>query len=91
MYICNILENISSHAIYIISVLGLCKPTKSTEDNDYEDDTPLEDDDEEDEDEDTDNFNVADKPPQILSVSKSIRVKPGSTVSLPCQVINAGL
>jgi len=69
----------------------LCKPTKSTEDDNYEDDTPLEEEDEDEEEEEADNSNVADKPPQILSTAKSIRAKAGSTVILPCQVINAGL
>jgi len=71
-------------------VSGLCKPTKSNEDENYEEDTPLEEDDEDEEEEEPDNSN-ADKPPQILSTSKSIRVKAGSTVVLPCQVINGGL
>ncbi|XP_029161634.1 lachesin-like [Nylanderia fulva] len=70
------------------SVLGLCKPTKSQEDFDYEDDTPVdEEDDENDEDED-DNLGTVEAPPQILSQRISLRVKAGSTVILPCQVIH---
>lgn len=73
--------------VILLAVQGLCKPTKSTEDSDYEDDTPFDEDDEEDEEED-DNVGGAEAPPQILSQGISIRVKAGSTVILPCQVIH---
>lgn len=76
--------------IVLFSVLGLCKPTKSTEDLDYEDDTPVDEDDEEEEEED-DNFGTVELLPQILSHGISIRVKAGSTVIFPCQVIHTGL
>lgn len=72
--------------VILLAVQGLCKPTKGTEDLDYEDDTPFDDDDEEDEEED--DLGTADAPPQILSERISIRVKAGSTVILPCQVIH---
>ncbi|KYQ49469.1 Neurotrimin, partial [Trachymyrmex zeteki] len=65
-----------------------CKPTKSTEDLNYEDDTPFDDDNEEDEDEETDNTGTAEMPPQILSRAISVRVKAGDTVILPCQVVH---
>ncbi|KAL6439135.1 hypothetical protein ACFW04_003829 [Cataglyphis niger] len=69
---------------------GLCKPTKSTEDLEYEDDTPVDEDDEEAEEIEDDNLSTtADVQPQILSQRMSIRVKAGSTVVLPCQVMNA--
>lgn len=71
-------------------ITGLCKPTKSTEELDYEGDTPFDDDDEEDEDEEADNTGTAEAPPQILSQPMSIRVKAGSTVKLPCQVMYTG-
>lgn len=69
----------------------MCKPTKSTEESDYEDDTPFDDEDEEDEDEEADNTGTAEAPPQILSYEKSIRVNAGSTVELPCQVTHTGM
>lgn len=72
----------------LFSVLALCKPTKSTEDLNYEDDTPFEEDDEEDQVEDD---NVDAEEPQILSQGQSIRVQAGSTVILPCQMIHIGL
>jgi len=58
---------------------------------DYEDDTPFDEEDEEDEDEEVDNTGNVEAPPQILSQTMSIRVKAGSTVILPCQVIHTGL
>ncbi|XP_011863765.1 PREDICTED: lachesin-like isoform X1 [Vollenhovia emeryi] len=67
---------------------GLCKPTKSIEEQDYEDDTPVDEEDEDDEDEETDNTGTAEAPPQILSQPMSIQVEAGSTVKLPCQVIH---
>lgn len=75
--------------LILFSVLGLCKPTKSTEDLDYEEDTPFDEEDEEDEEED--NNQGTEAPPQILSQRLSVRVKAGSTVILPCQVIHTGL
>ncbi|XP_077277932.1 lachesin isoform X2 [Temnothorax americanus] len=72
--------------VLLLAVQGLCKPTKSTEELDYEDDTPFDDEEEEDEDEEVDNTGTAEAPPQILSQAMSIRVKAGSTVKLPCQV-----
>lgn len=70
----------------------MCKPTKNTEELNYEDDTPFEDEEEEeDEDEDADNTGTAEAPPQILSQAVSTRVKAGTTVKLPCQVIHTGL
>lgn len=73
--------------VILLAVQGLCKPTKSTEDLDYEDDTPVDEDDEEEEEED-DNFGTVELLPQILSHGISIRVKAGSTVIFPCQVIH---
>ncbi|KAM0735086.1 Neurotrimin [Formica fusca] len=73
--------------VILLAVQGLCKPTKSTEDLDYEDDTPFDENDEEDEEED-DNLGTAEVQPQILSQRMSVRVKAGSTVILPCQVIH---
>lgn len=70
-------------------VPGLCKPTKSTEDLNYEDDTPVENDN--DEEEDDDDINTPNGPPQILSNPQSFRVFAGSTIILPCQVVNSGL
>jgi hypothetical protein len=78
------------HAVSSL-ITGLCKPTKSTEELNYEDDPPFEDDEEEDEDDETDNTGTAEAPPQILSQPISIRVKAGETVKLPCQVIHSGL
>ncbi|CAL1674798.1 unnamed protein product [Lasius platythorax] len=73
--------------VILLAVQGLCKPTKSTEDLDYEDDTPFEEEDEENEEED-ENLGPVEAPPQILSQRISLRVKAGSTVILPCQVIH---
>ncbi|XP_050456119.1 hemicentin-1-like isoform X2 [Cataglyphis hispanica] len=81
---------ILSLLVILLAVQGLCKPTKSTEDVEYEDDTPIEGDDEEAEEIEDDNVSTAaDVQPQILSQRMSIRVKAGSTVILPCQVMNA--
>lgn len=77
--------------ILLFSVLGLCKPTKSTEDLDYEEDTPFDEDDEENEEEDDNLGTVEVQIPQILSQGQSIRVQAGSTIILPCQVIHTGL
>lgn len=74
--------------VLLLAVQGLCKPTKSTEDLNYEDDTPFDEDNEEDEDEETDNIGTAEMPPQILSRAMSVRVKAGDTVILPCQVVH---
>lgn len=71
--------------VILLAVQALCKPTKSTEDLNYEDDTPFEEDDEEDQEEDD---NVDAEEPQILSQGQSIRVQAGSTVILPCQMIH---
>lgn len=75
---------------FFFSVLGLCKPTKSTEDLDYEDDPPFEEEDEEMEEED-DNPRDTEAPPQIISQKMNIHTTVGSTVILPCQVIHTGL
>lgn len=82
---------LKTHYSFFFSVLGLCKPTKSTEDFEYEDDTPVDEDDEEAEEEDYNVSAADDVQPQIISQRMSIRVKAGSTVILPCQVMNAGL
>lgn len=82
------LEGHLSHTISVW-IIGLCKPTKSTEELDYEDDTPFDEEDEEDEEEETDNTDTDE--PQILSHGMSVRVKAGSTVVLPCEVVHTGL
>ncbi|XP_012527612.1 neurotrimin isoform X2 [Monomorium pharaonis] len=75
--------------VLLLAVQGLCKPTKSTEQLDYEDDDPpFTEDDEDDEDDDADNTGTFETDPQILSQPISLRVKAGSTVKLPCQVIH---
>ncbi|XP_012220072.1 neurotrimin-like [Linepithema humile] len=61
------------------------KPTKSTEDLNYEDDTPFEKDPKEEEYEDA----APDASPQILSHSQSFRVFAGNTIILPCQVVHS--
>ena len=68
----------------------MCKPTKSTDDLDYEEDTPFDNEDEEDEEED-ENVGAAEGPPQILSRGMTIHAKIGSNVILPCEVKNIGL
>lgn len=74
--------------VLLLAVQGLCKPTKSTEDVDYEGDTPFDEEDEEDEDEEADNSATVEVPPRILSEPKSLRVTAGSTVQLPCAVVH---
>ncbi|XP_032673698.1 lachesin-like isoform X2 [Odontomachus brunneus] len=75
--------------VLLLAVQGLCKSTKSTEDE-YEDDPPVDEEDEFDEDgEDADNLGVTSPPPQILSLPMSIRAIEGDTVMLPCTVIHA--
>lgn len=68
----------------------MCKPTKSTEGEDYEDDVPF-DEEEDDEDEDVDDPGIVEAQPKMLSESMSFRELVGSTVILPCNVINTGL
>lgn len=73
-------------------VSGLCKPTKSTEDENYEDDPPFDEEDDDDDDmDDADNLGVVDSPPQILSTAMSVRLLEGNTAMLPCTVVHAGL
>ncbi|KAL6265257.1 hypothetical protein P5V15_002038 [Pogonomyrmex californicus] len=67
-------------------LIRLCKPSKSAEDPEYEDDTPIDEEDEDDEDDESDS--TAEAPPQILSHGLSIREQAGNTVKLPCQVIH---
>ncbi|XP_031832963.1 protein amalgam [Nomia melanderi] len=64
-----------------------CKPTKSSESEDYHDDDPPPDYESEPI-EDDDEPGTSTEPPQILSKPKVIHAKNGSTVSLPCIVKN---
>lgn len=75
--------------VLLLAVQSLCKPTKSTEELNYEDDPPFEDDEEENEDDEADNTDISEAPPQILSQPMSIRVRAGDTVKLPCLVIHS--
>ncbi|XP_025158571.1 neurotrimin isoform X3 [Harpegnathos saltator] len=69
---------------------GLCQPTKSTEDENYEDDLPLDEEEDDDEDiEEGDILGAVGPPPQILSTPASVRVVEGNTAMLPCDVIHA--
>lgn len=74
--------------VILLAVQALCKPTKSAENKEYEEDPPLDDEDEDEEEED-DNSNTPKAPPQILSNPQSVRVFAGNTIVLPCQVVNS--
>lgn len=83
-----------NYDVFVFFVSGLCKPGKSAEDPNYEDDPPYEgedDEEEDDENEDADNLGVAEDPPKILSKPESFYVVAGSDVALPCDVIHTGL
>ncbi|XP_014471498.1 PREDICTED: limbic system-associated membrane protein-like isoform X2 [Dinoponera quadriceps] len=73
--------------VILLAVQGLCKPTKSTEGEDYEDDPPFDEEDEDDE--DVDDADFLGPQPQILSLPTSVRVTEGSTAMLNCNVIHA--
>ncbi|XP_020299947.1 lachesin-like [Pseudomyrmex gracilis] len=73
--------------VILLAVQGLCKPSKNSdiEENEYEDDTPINDEDDDDDDDDSER-DTNEPPPEILSWSQSIRDTTGSTVILPCNV-----
>lgn len=66
-----------------------CKPSKSVEGLDYNDDDPPSDYNDDDNADNEDELDAFEEPPQILSTPQIIHVRNGSTIWLPCLLKNA--
>ncbi|XP_017794440.1 PREDICTED: neurotrimin-like isoform X1 [Habropoda laboriosa] len=75
--------------VLLLAVQGWCKPAKSSEGEDYNDDDPPSDYNDDDTVDDVDDAGAFEEPPAIMSRPESIQVRNGSTISLPCLLRNA--
>ncbi|CAK9804137.1 Opioid-binding protein/cell adhesion molecule homolog [Anthophora quadrimaculata] len=74
--------------VLLLAVQGWCKPAKSSEGEDYNDDDPPSEYNDDDTADDEDDAVAVEEPPEILSKPESIHVKTGDTFRLPCLVKN---